>query len=117
MRCGCATRIPPRITSRSLLYWVFIHVIDRCILCPGTHRHVDRFAYLVVVTLQFRHGDRAHLDEAAAVDRFDLKDFALRDDFTGFFVGSAANSGSCTEGALEDEHGSFSLSGTLVPRI
>lgn len=34
-----------------------------------------------------------------------MEDLALRDDFAGFAVGSAANSGSCTEEALEDEHG------------
>lgn len=107
---GGATRIPPRVPSSGLLYWVFIHEIDRCICRPGTDRHIDRLADLALVTLEFRHGDRAHLDEAASVERFDLEDFSFGDDFTRFFVGSATNSGSCTEDALEDEHG-FSLSG------
>ena len=50
-------------------------------------------------------GDGFDFDEAARVEGFDLEDFPLRDEFAGFFVGSAANSGSCTEESLEDEHG------------
>jgi hypothetical protein len=44
-------------------------------------------------------------DEAARVERFDLEDFSLSNEFAGFSVGSAANSGSCAEEALKDEHG------------
>lgn len=111
VRWGRAARIPPRNPSRGLLYWVFIHVIHNGIGRPGTDRHIDRFAQFVVIALQLGHGDRAHLDEAATVNRFDLEDFALGDDFTRFFVGSATKSGSCTEDSLEDKHGVVSLSG------
>jgi hypothetical protein len=58
--------------------------------------------------LEIWNGDGLHFDKAAAVERFDLEDFSFGDDFTGFTVGSAANSGSCTEESLEDEHGSLS---------
>lgn len=34
-----------------------------------------------------------------------MEDLTLGDNFAGFAVGSAANSGSCTEEALENEHG------------
>jgi hypothetical protein len=62
------------------------------------------------VELVIRHRDGGHLDKPAVVFRFDLEDVADGDDFPGLFVGAAAKSGNCTEGADEDEHG-FSLSG------
>ena len=85
---------------------VFIHEIDRLTSCPGTHWQVDFLAGFALKGFQIRNGDGLHFDKAARVEGFDLEDFSFRDDFTGFAVGSAANSGSCTEEALEDKHGS-----------
>lgn len=88
----------------------FVHEVDRCTSCPGTDRQLDLLAQLCLKRLRIWHGDGLHFDKAAVVFGFDLEDFTEGDDFTRFFVGSATKSGSCTEGADEDEHG-FSLSG------
>ena len=97
------------------LYCVFIHEIDRLTSCPGANRQIDLLTRFAFKRFQVWNSNRLHFDEAARVERFDLEDFSFGDDFAGFTVGSAANSGSCTEEALEDEHGS--LSGSVSERV
>ena len=58
-----------------------------------------------LVDLEVWDGDGFDFDEPARVEGFDLEDFSLWDDFARFAVGSTANSGSCAEESLEDEHG------------
>lgn len=102
---------PPIHPALGRLYCVFIHEIDRLTSCPGTNWQIDFLAGFAFKGFQIWNGDGLHFDEAARVEGFDLEDFSFGNDFAGFFVGSAADSGSCTKEALEDEHG-ISLSGS-----
>ena len=104
----------PRFLGR--WYCVFIHEIDRLTSCPGANGQIDLLTCFALEGFQIWNGDGLHFDEAARVESFDLEDFSFGNDFAGFFVGSAANSGSCTEEALEDEHG-ISLSGGWFLKI
>lgn len=110
--------LPPPHTSPAscLRYCVFIHEIHLRVWSPCAYWQVHFLADFRGVGLGVRDGDGLDLDEAATVEGFDLKDLALRDDFAGFAVGSAAKSGSCTEDSLEDEHGG-SLSETWLLKI
>ena len=92
------------------LYCVFIHEIHLRVWSPSAHRHVHFLTDFGLVGFEVGDGDGLDLDKAARVEGFDLEDFSFGDDFAGFFVGSAADSGSCTKESLEDEHGG-SLSG------
>lgn len=97
---------PPHPSPAScLLCCVFIHEIDSCTRGPRTNWNVHFLADFRLVGFEVGDGDCLDLDEAATVEGFDLKDFALWDELAGFAVGSAANSGSCAEESLEDEHG------------
>jgi hypothetical protein len=111
---GGAPLPSPRGRVSGRRHCVFIHEIDSCTSCPGTNRHVHLLAHFGLVSLQIGDGDRVHLDESAPVERFDLKDWAERDDFAGFFVGSAAEGGGSAEESLEDEHGDSLSDGWLV---
>ena len=110
--------LPPPHTSPASCwkYCVFIHEIHLRVWSPCAYWQVHFLADFRGVGLGVRDGDGLDLDEAATVEGFDLKDLALRDDFAGFAVGSAAKSGSCTEDSLEDEHGG-SLSETWLLKI
>lgn len=90
------------------LHCVFIHEIHWLTSCPCTNWQIDFLAGFALKGPQIRNGNGLHFDEAARVEGFDLEDFSFWDDFTGFTVGSATNSGSCAEEALEDEHDSTS---------
>ena len=99
--------LPPPHTSPAscLRYCVFIHEIHLSICSPSAYWDVHFLTDFRLVGFEIGDGDGLDLDEAARVEGFDLEDFSLRDELSGFAVGSAANSGSCTEEALEDEHG------------
>lgn len=104
--------LPPPHTSPAscLLYCVFIHEIHLRVCRPSAHRHVHFLTDFRLVGFEVGDGDGLDLDKATRVEGFDLEDFSFRDELAGFAVGSAANSGSCAEEALEDEHdGSLSL--------
>lgn len=101
---------PPIRPALGRLYCVFIHEIDRLTSCPGANGQIDLLTGFAFKGFEVRHGDGLHFDEAARVESFDLEDFSFGNDFAGFAVGSAADSGSCTKESLEDEHGG-SLSG------
>ena len=75
----------------------FKHEIDRLPSCPGADWQVDFLTSLALKGLQIRNRDGFHFDESAAVDGFDLENFPFDDDFTGFSIGSAADSRGCTE--------------------
>ena len=109
-RLAQAKAMPGSPRFSGLLYCVFIHEIDSCAGCPSTDRNLHLLANLRRKGFGVWNSDGLHFDEAATVERFDLEDFAGGDDFTRFFVGAAAKSGSCTEETDEDEHG-VSLSG------
>ena len=97
---------PPHPSPAScLLYCVFIHEIHLRIWSPSANWHVHFLTDFRLVGFEVGDGDGLDLDEATRVEGFDLEDFALGDELAGFSVGSAANSGSCTEESLEDEHG------------
>lgn len=114
----------PKVRGRALLriallppaflgsrHCVFIHEIHNCIRCPSTYWNVHFLTCFALKGFEVWHGNGFHFDETARVEGFNLEDFSFGNDFAGFFVGSTANSGSCTEETLEDEHG-CSLSGS-----
>ena len=73
------------------------HEIHGLTSCPSAHWQIDLLASLALKRFQIGNGDGFHFNESPAIEGFDLKDFPFRDDFTGFFVGSAADSRGCTE--------------------